>query len=520
MKAVVAHEATERRMTRMPIRPSIVSLRSEPTKANTSGFESSVSGGAALACMMYTSGSTGIPKGVMVPHRAVVRLVRDTDYCRFDKGQVFLHLAPLSFDASTFEIWGPLLNGGQLAIMPPGPPALDTIGKAIRRHGVTTLWLTAGLFHRMVEQRPLDLAPLRQLLAGGDVLSPGHAAIARETLARGELINGYGPTENATFSCCHRVDVTDQTRDNVPIGRAIAHTAAYVLDDGLRPVPGGTAGELYLGGGGIAHGYWRRPELTAEAFLPDPFCPSPGARMYRTGDWARARPDGCLEFLGRMDQQVKIAGHRIELGEIETVLRQHLKVRQVAVIALDDGRDGKRLAALLVTETPQGVPSDELREFLAERLPKFMIPATFVNVDELPLSPTGKTDRKALAALAARRMAADAPPRQRSTQATAIEESIIATWERLLGRTPSLDDNFFDLGGDSLLLIEVHGELQKKFGRDLDFIGLFEATTVRLMARLIAGDRHSDAKLEQVQDRARDRQRALARQKSTRVTTG
>jgi amino acid adenylation domain-containing protein len=299
-----------------------------------------------LAYVMYTSGSTGSPKGVLVGHRAVVRLVRGTDYCHFGPDEVFLQLAPLSFDASTFEVWGPLLNGGRLAVMPPGPPALDELGAAIRRHGVTTLWLTAGLFHLMVEQRPAELAPLRQLVAGGDVLSAAHVNRALEALADGVVVNGYGPTESTTFACCFRMGKGYRAGQAVPIGRPIANTTAYVLDEGRRPVPVGVAGELYLGGDGLAHGYLNNPGLTRERFVPDPFSAEPGARLYRTGDRVRWRGDGNLEFLGRFDSQVKFLGHRIEPGEIEATILQHPVVSQAAVVAHLSPRGEKQLVGL------------------------------------------------------------------------------------------------------------------------------------------------------------------------------
>ena len=249
-----------------------------------------------VAYVMYTSGSTGRPKGVLVGHRAVVRLVRGTDYCHFGTDEVFLHLAPLSFDASTFEIWGPLLNGGRLALLSPGPPLPEVVGAAIRRYGVTTLWLTAGLFQLMVEQRPHDLGPLRQLLAGGDVLSPPHVRKALAALRDGVVINGYGPTENTTFSCCFPMTKDYPAGDRIPIGRPIANSTAYVLDEALRPVPVGVPGELYVGGDGLAHGYLQNPELTAEKFIPDPFARTPGARLYRTGDLCATAPTATSSF--------------------------------------------------------------------------------------------------------------------------------------------------------------------------------------------------------------------------------
>jgi amino acid adenylation domain-containing protein len=263
-----------------------------------------------VAYVMYTSGSSGRPKGVAVTHSGVVRLVRNANYARLDCAQVTLQLAPISFDASTFEVWGSLLNGGTLVVSADLVLAPETLGHILETEGITTLWLTAGLFHSVVKSRLDGFASLQQLLAGGDVLSVSEVKKALEQLPGCELINGYGPTEGTTFSCCYRIRSEDCKRSSVPIGRPISNTQVYVLDGGLEPVPVGVAGELYIAGAGLARGYLKRPGITAERFVADPYG-APGTRMYRTGDLARWRADGNLEFLGRADQQVKIRGFRI-----------------------------------------------------------------------------------------------------------------------------------------------------------------------------------------------------------------
>ena len=319
-----------------------------------------------LAYLIYTSGSTGRPKAVAVPQRAIVRLVKSTDYAEFGPDEVMLQFAPLAFDASTFEIWGALLNGGRLVVLPPQLPSLEELRRAVREHGVTTLWLTAGLFHQMIDEPGEALQGLRQLLAGGDVLSPAHVRQALQKWPGCRLINGYGPTENTTFTCCHRMTSVDDVGTSVPIGRPIANTRVYVLDQAGHPVPVGVAGELYIGGDGLARGYWRRPELTAERFVASAL--DSDGRLYRTGDLVRWNADGDLEFLGRIDQQVKIRGFRIEPGEIEAVLSEHAAVQHAVVVAREQVSGGKRLVAYVVS--PTDATAAGLHEYVRQRLPE------------------------------------------------------------------------------------------------------------------------------------------------------
>jgi amino acid adenylation domain-containing protein len=516
--AILASRGTRGRLGPVAARAEIVCIDSdEASLARENPTNPSVEGsGLDLAYVMYTSGSTGTPKGVMVGHRAVVRLVRNTNYCHFGRDEVFLQLAPISFDASTFEIWGALLNGARLAIMPPDPPTLGGLGTAIRRHGVTTLWLTAGLFHLMVEQRVEALRPLRQLVAGGDVLSPSHVRMALDELRDGVVINGYGPTETTTFACCHRMAKGDRIESSIPIGRPISHTTVYLLDEGLQAVSAGEPGELCIGGDGVGRGYLNHPELTRQRFVADPFSTEPGARMYRTGDRARLRPDGTIEFLGRLDDQVKILGHRVEPGEVEAVLGQHPGVRQAAVIARPDSRGERRLLAYFVGAAPGCPDPAELKDYLAGLLPHFMIPAAFTRLESLPLSPNGKVDRSRLPDLEAR--PPSGPALAPATAADDLEGVILEIWERTLDRRVGPEDNFFDLGGDSLHLVEVHSELQKALGGELSIMDLFEFTTVRSLARHLgrAGLREpdpavADPALTRAGDRARRQKEALSR---------
>ena len=416
-------------------------------------FRAPASQASDAAYVSFTSGSTGQPKGVVVPHRGVVRLVQNTNYVSLNAGETLLHLSPLSFDASTFEIWGTLLNGGRVVLMPPGRPTVAEIGEVIRRQGVTTLWLTAGLFHLMVDERLADLLPLRQLLAGGDVLSPEQVIKARRALPGCRIINGYGPTENTTFTCCYAVAEERDLTPSVPIGVPISNTQVYVLDPLLQPVPVGVAGELYAGGDGVACGYLNQPELTAERFIPDSFAAVPGARLYRTGDRVRWRPDGNLEFLGRLDSQIKIRGFRVELGEIEVALGMHPNVSACAVVASKDGSGDLYLSAFFVVRDTSGFSVGALRSWLKEKLPDYMIPSRFLAVPALPLNSNGKVDRKALRSLDGAELASGidyVAPRN------AREAELADIWQVVLRRERvGIHDDFFALGGHSLLAVRM-----------------------------------------------------------------
>jgi amino acid adenylation domain-containing protein len=433
------------------------------------------------AYVMYTSGSTGRPKGVCVIHRGVVRLVKSADYVSLSPQETLLQLAPITFDASTFEIWGALLNGGRLVIMPPQTPTLAELGAALRQHHVTTLWLSAGLFHLMVDERPDDLRSLRQLLAGGDVLSPEHV---RRLLQGGDgrltLVNGYGPTEATTFACCEAMTALDQTTMTVPIGRPIANTRVYVLDRHLHPVPLGVDGELYIAGDGLARGYLNDEAMTEERFIADPFDPRPNRRMYRTGDLVRWRSDGRLAFLGRRDRQVKVRGFRIELEAIEAAICDHPAIRQAVVLTVADDVD-KRLVAYVTPAS--GVPTlSELRAFVRRRLPDYMLPDTVVAREALALTPNGKVDRAALQRIGAEQeqQAQYEPP------INDTETRLAEIWGKVLVRDRvGRHDGFFDLGGYSLLATRIIARVQDVFGVTLPLRVLFEEGSVAAMAKAV-----------------------------------
>jgi amino acid adenylation domain-containing protein len=439
-------------------------------------------GAEGAAYVIYTSGSTGRPKGVVVPHRAVLRLVRGADYARFGADDAWLQLAPVAFDASTLELWAPLLNGGRIALYPAELPAPEALGAFIRRHGVTSAWLTAGLFHQMVDASLPALGGLAQLLAGGDVLSVPHVRRVLEAHPHLRLINGYGPTENTTFSCCHRIRAEDAERAAIPIGQPIAGSTAYVLDAHLRPVPTDVPGELYVGGEGLARGYLGAPSLTASRYVPHPFSATPGARLYATGDRVRWRPDGTMEFLGRIDQQVKIRGYRIEPGEVESALQRDPAVADCVVLVREDGGD-RRLAAYVVPAADGEANALEsgIRARLQEQLPAYMLPSALVLMHALPLTPNGKVDRRALPAPAVRRGdAALAEPR------TEVERALAAVWTEVLrAERVFLDDNFFELGGHSLLATQVVTRVREALGVELPLARIFEAPTLSQLSAAV-----------------------------------
>jgi amino acid adenylation domain-containing protein len=453
-----------------------------------------------LAYVMYTSGSTGNPKGVLVPHRAVLRLVKNNHFASFAPDEVFLQLAPISFDAATFEIWGALLNGGKLVLGPADRITPEEIGRLIGSYGVTTIWLTAALFHLIVTEHIDVIRPLRQLLAGGDVLSVAHTRKVCEELPHIKLINGYGPTENTTFTCCHHITVESLAGGSVPIGKPIANTRAYILDANRKAVPPGVTGELYAAGDGLALGYLNSPELTAEKFVEFMLETGRTEKLYRTGDLARYRSsnaDGTVEFLGRGDTQVKIRGYRIELAEIENALERSPLVRAAVVavrtdwVSAFDAPGDKRLAAYVIpavpgdpaTLTAQLVP--ELRKHLQEQLPDYMQPAAIMLLESLPRTINGKVDRRALPAPIPEQLM-----RTRSIvyPRTPSQETLAGIWSKVLGvKEVSIDDTIFELGGDSLLIFRII-TLANQAGLKLSARHVFQFRTVAAICEQLESD--------------------------------
>jgi amino acid adenylation domain-containing protein len=484
--------------------PAVVCVDAQAYDDPPPEFEASPAPAAApdnLAYMMYTSGSTGEPKGVCVTHRNVMGLVKGADYAELGEGEVFLQFAPASFDASTFEIWACLLNGGRLVVFPAGTPSLRELGEFVNRAQVTTLFLTTGLFHQFVDTNVTGAGAVRQLLTGGDTLSPAHVNKAVEQMEGCLVVNCYGPTEATVMVCCYQVG-PDRPAASVPIGRPITNARVYVVS-GSQPAGVGERGELYIGGAGLARGYHNRPDLTAERFLPDPFAARPGQRLYRTGDAARHLNQGVIQFLGRVDNQVKISGFRIEPGEVEAVLSQHPAVRDVMVMAREDTPGDKRLVAYVVAgaaaaegEAPAAggeeaaPPTPEgLRAFLKDRVPEYMAPAAFVLLDALPLTANGKIDR---GALPAPQFSLSRSGREYVAPRNELQQQLVDIWEELFKVHPiGLNDNFFELGGHSLMMIMLVARVEERLGKRVSMADLFADPTVEHLSKLIGHGREN-----------------------------
>ncbi|HEX6096257.1 MAG TPA: non-ribosomal peptide synthase/polyketide synthase [Thermoanaerobaculia bacterium] len=437
-----------------------------------------------LAYVIYTSGSTGTPKGVMVEHRNVNRLVINNPYFSAAAGDCFAHCANPAFDAATWEIWGALLNGARLLVLPPSvvmdPALLDA---RLRDGGVTALWLTVGLFNQYVDSLPDAFGQLRYLLVGGDALDP---KTIRQLLQRerrpAHVVNGYGPTETTTFAITHDIrEVADDAR-SIPLGKPLANTEIYVLDAQGEPVPVGVEGEIYIAGDGVARGYLNRPELTAERFVRNPFRADAEARMYKTGDRGRWLADGTIEFLGRNDFQVKLRGFRIELGEIESKLAQCDGVRDAVVLAREDAPGDKRLVAYLVAAEGTELSVADLRDALSRQLPDYMLPSAFVQLDRLPLTANGKLDRQALPAPEATALTAH----EYEAPQGPIEEALAALWQELLHvERVGRHDQFFELGGHSLLAVQLISQVRAKFGVELPLRELFVNSSLSALAEAV-----------------------------------
>jgi amino acid adenylation domain-containing protein len=456
--------------------------------------------------LMYTSGSTGVPKGVSVPQRAVHRLVVDADFMPMGEDLRFLHLAPQTFDASILEIWAPLLNGGCCVLYPEGTGIdLELLGRIIAGEGVNAMWLTASVFNHVIDRSPEVLKPLRYLLTGGEALSVPHVCRANRLLPDTQLINGYGPTENTTFTCCYSIPKDfPVSADSVPIGFPISGTVVQIgsesQEDGSTLESEGGSGELWAGGDGLALGYLNRPEETERRFIRD----HSGQRWYRTGDRVSRGPDNALIFLGRKDDQVKVNGHRIELGEIDRCAANLPGVLEFRTIVRRDTRGGKLLAYYVGDANEQ-----EVRAELCSQLPDFMVPARCIRLDVLPVNANGKLDRSRLPVLD-------------SSRATVVEggeslrDALATIWRETVSGIAAFgpDDNFFDVGGSSLELLEVVDRTAKHLGREIPVVKAFEYPTIRGFAHFLEKGEEHDGRSHA--KRRSDRQRAALKQRRHR----
>ncbi len=480
----------------------------------------------APAYVMYTSGSTGRPKGVVVPHRGVVGLVTSQNYMDFAEPQVFLHHSPPSFDASTWEVWGALLNGNPVAVHGEDRISLSGIAAAIERHGVTTMWLTAGLFHAFADHDVGMLRGLKTLIVGGDVVQPRAARIAIDNLPGCNLVNGYGPTEATTFSCCYRIPASLPVDRPIPIGRAIAGAEAFVTDSGLVPVQvrDGEIGELVIAGSGVALGYFDRPDLTHEKFVTA-YLGDRESQIYRTGDLARVDENGDIEFVGRVDRQVKVNGKRIELDEIEEALRRDARVADAVTLLETDPAGRKHIVAFVrpvqdaAADGASGTRRDAILDAYRARMPEHMVPNETFVVDAYPLSANGKVDRSAL--LASVRDTAAATRQALFDGAAPLERTIAGLWLDALGRSRfGLSDNFFDCGGTSLALVEVHARLQSALGRQVPITELFAHPTIAgLASALSRPEMPAGTAADAAAERAGRQKAALARLRGGRTST-
>ncbi|MNB91829.1 Linear gramicidin synthase subunit B [compost metagenome] len=427
------------------------------------------------AYVNYTSGSTGLPKGVVVPHRGVVRLVQPDHYIELSVNDVVLQGSTISFDAATFEIWGSLCNGATLALLNVQTPSLAELGEAIQRYNVTAMWMTSGLFTVMVDESIQGLSGLKSLLVGGDLVSPVHVRKVKEAYPELEVINGYGPTENTTFTCCHRISADDYKGDSIPIGRPINGTYVHILNARLEPVPIGVAGELYIGGEGLAIGYLNLPDLNAQQFIESPFCQ--GERLYRSGDLVRWLPDGNIAYIGRADHQVKVRGFRVELGEIQTRLLRTDKVKKALVTARRDEQGLMELIAYVVPHDNESI--EQIKKEMTDKLPAYMMPSHWIQLEALPLTANGKFDHKNLPEPVINKEGR----KLIHEPVTEMEIKIRDIWRDVLKRDDlGLYDNFFEHGGHSLKTITIISKMEAELHVRIPIREFYTRPTIREMA--------------------------------------
>ncbi|MDJ0728709.1 MAG: amino acid adenylation domain-containing protein [Crocosphaera sp.] len=443
-----------------------------------------------LAYIIYTSGSTGKPKGTEVPHRSFIGFMFGVDYIDLNPNNIWLQHSSISWDALTLELWPPLLYGGCCVLYPGNIPTPEELSNIIKEKRINILWLTSAFFNLVIDTIPEALLGVKQLITGGESLSVDHVRRAVELLPKTQIVNGYGPSECTVFSCCYPIPKqVDKNLSSIPIGKPIVDRKVYLLDRNFKRVPLGVSGEIYIGGSSVARGYLNQPTLTREKFIANPFVP--GDTLYKTGDLVRRLTDGNLEFLGRIDNQVKVRGFRIELGEIETILTNHSDIKEATVIIREDNPGNKSIVAYCIPHNHQ-LTSHDVRNYLTEKLPNYMIPNAFVFLDQFPLTPNGKINRRALPIpdnSQSNFRVEFVPPR------TSTEEELATIWTEVLGLNKvGIYDNFFELGGHSLLATQVISRLKEIFEIEFPFRYLFENPTI---AKL--GEKVTIQQLEQAQ---------------------
>ncbi len=438
-----------------------------------------------LAYVIYTSGSTGRPKGVLVDHRNLVHSTRARINCYQDRSIRFLLLSSFAFDSSLAGIFGTLSQGGTLVLPRPGLERDPSrLAELIAQKQISHLLSLPSLYGLLLEQaNPEQLRSLRRVIVAGEACSREVITRHNKQLPLATVCNEYGPTESTIWSSVHMCR-GPVSQEQVPIGRPIANTQIYIVDEHLEPVPIGVLGELHIGGAGLARGYLNKPELTAEKFIPNPFAENPGARLYKTGDRARYLADGSIEFLGRLDEQVKIRGFRVELGEVEAVLAEHPGVKAAAIVVREDSLGEKRMMAFVTLRPGFAGTVEDLFSFLKRKLPEYMLPWKVEITEHLPLTPSGKVDRHRLRALSDRLAS---PKNECSAPRTALEEELVRIWSEVLKlERVGVHDNFFDLGGHSLLAVKLMAEVEKHTGKKLSLAGMVQAPTIQDQAALLA----------------------------------
>ena len=478
-KLLVVHPALEERFTAASVHKLLLPAVWNETTALEDENLNLASHPLNLAYALFTSGSTGRPKAIPVTHQGIVRLVVNTNYVQLTSADCVAQVNNHSFDAVTFEVWGALLNGARLVgVSREDGLSAEAFGREIQRHGINTVLFTTAVFNKLIRENPSLFRGIKHVLFGGEACDP---STIRTVLKEGppeHLINAYGPTEATAIAATHEIRSVADGAQSLPIGYPIANTQLYILDQQLEPVAVGLTGELYVGGPGLARGYLGRGDLTAASFIPNPFGPEPGARLYRTGDFVRRLADGSVVFLERRDGQIKLAGFRIELGEIQARLLELPGVGEAAVVVRDEAADVKRLVAYVVAKPGQTLVASMLRDRLAAQLPAYMVPVGIGVLPALPMTANGKLDRKALPPVEVA-AAADSYVAPR----TPVEQRLAASWATLLhlGRV-GIHDNFFALGGHSLLATQAHVELREAFGVELPLRSFFETPTIAELA--------------------------------------